>query len=150
MKPATGHRSRPRPNASTRPRDTHRATATWPHRQRPTVYAHTDGARVRRIAQGWAKRGARVVVQRRTRAGEWRTRDELDGPAILAAHAAEQDAQHRARIDAHLDATTTAFVEEVLADHDEQQRAELARLMTQPPAPRTRRARHTAGGGSPR
>jgi hypothetical protein len=39
----------------------------------------------------------------------------------------------------------------VLAEHARAEREQLARVMAQPPAPRYHtRARHTAGGGTPR
>ncbi|MDT3395574.1 hypothetical protein RKE29_02730 [Streptomyces sp. B1866] len=118
----------------------YRATATWPGTARPLVWHNADRRQVRRKARQWADNGAHVVIARH-RGGTWHTLATVDGPARHRAAA-----EHRARVDARLDADTAAFVDRVLTEHAEARHDDLARLMRRPPAPRPVRARHTTGG----
>ncbi|MFE0877289.1 hypothetical protein ACFW4X_20940 [Streptomyces smyrnaeus] len=146
------HRRRATVTDRTRNAKLFRVEASWDTRpDRPAIRTTTDRAAARRLAAQFAERGAYVIVQA-ARGFEWRTLDEIDGPALLAERqAAEQaaaEAAERARQEAEQHAQQAA------AEQRRQHRlaAEAsthARALMQPPAivrPEHRqRARHITG-----
>ncbi|QHF97915.1 hypothetical protein DEH18_33335 [Streptomyces sp. NHF165] len=97
--PERPHRRKPASGDRTRNAKLFRVEASWDSRpDRPAIRTTTDRAAARRLAAQFAERGAYVIVQA-TRGFEWRTLDEVDGPALLAERQAAEAAE-RARQEA--------------------------------------------------
>ncbi len=144
----------------------YRITASWDERpDRPAIRHTSDKAKARRMAREYAGQGAYVLIEEHTGWGEYRTRDEINGPALVAeASAVEQLAaagwpQPPANFAADEPDRCRRWLAWMLAKADAAQAAtdarnrfatQLARvsreLMTPPAEVRTdRRARHITG-----
>ncbi|MFJ8146949.1 hypothetical protein ACIQ6R_18005 [Streptomyces sp. NPDC096048] len=151
----TFHRKN-RGHDSTRNNTLYRVEATWNDRpDRPAIRTTSDRAKARRIVEEFADQGAYVFLQR-SRGFQWRTVDEVDGPARIDAaeairrqqRAAQAEADRLARLDAEIAAQADQRDRARTAEEDAEH-GRLARLMARPPVARdaTGRvtARHTAG-----
>ncbi|MFE9340842.1 hypothetical protein [Streptomyces sp. NPDC007063] len=142
------HRRRATVTDRTRNAKLFRVEASWDTRpDRPAIRTTTDRAAARRLAAQFAEQGAYVIVQA-ARGFEWRTLDEIDGPALLAERRAAAEEAERARQVAEQHAQQAA-AEERRRRRLAAEAATHARALMQPPAtvrPETqRRARHVTG-----
>ncbi|MGF3196727.1 hypothetical protein [Streptomyces diastaticus] len=71
--------------------DAYRIEASWDHRpDDPVVFRTADHKRARKIVRDLAEKGAFVIFQEHMGWDTWRTLREVDGAALLAEQAAEQ------------------------------------------------------------
>jgi hypothetical protein len=128
----------------------YRITGSWNARpDRPAIRSTQDRHQARRIAREMAEQGAYVVVEQHVAHGQWRTRYEIDGPALAAERRAAEKAERRQAEEQRRAAVEADLARQAAADQTARERAALERLMVQPPVPRdaTGRvtARHTSG-----
>jgi hypothetical protein len=128
----------------------YRITGSWNTRpDRPAIRSTPDRHQARRIAREMAEQGAYVVVEQHVAHGQWRTRYEIDGPALAAERRAAEKAERRQAEEQRRAAVEAALARQAAAAKTARERAALERLMVQPPVPRdaTGRvtARHTTG-----
>lgn len=90
-KQARTHRRRAVPTDRTKNVTQWRVEASWDHRpDEPVVIRTPDRKRARRKVTELADKGAYVIFQEHTGWDTWRTLREVDGAALLAERAAEQ------------------------------------------------------------
>lgn len=128
----------------------YRITGSWNARpDRPAIRSTQDRHQARRIARDMAEQGAYVVVEQHLAHGQWRTRYEIDGPALAAERRAAERAERRRLAAEQRAADEAELARQAAAVQTARDRAALGRLMVQPPVPRdaTGRvtARHTSG-----
>jgi hypothetical protein len=128
----------------------YRITGSWNTRpDRPAIRSTQDRHQARRIAREMAEQGAYVVVEQHLAHGQWRTRYEIDGPALAAERIAAEKAERRRAAAERVAAIEAELARQAAAATTARERAALERLMVQPPVPRdaTGRvtARHTSG-----
>ncbi|GHA19752.1 hypothetical protein ACFOOM_09955 [Streptomyces echinoruber] len=90
-KQARTHRRKAPGTDHTKNVKSYRIEASWDHRpDDPVVIRTADRKRAKRKVRELADKGAYVIFQEHTGWDTWRTLDEIDGGALLAERAAEQ------------------------------------------------------------
>ncbi|MGW0134855.1 hypothetical protein [Streptomyces sp. NPDC003299] len=85
------YRRKPSTGDHTRNTTAYRVEASWDHRpDQPVIIRTPDRKRAKAKARELAEKGAWVILQVHEGWDVWRTLDEIDGPALVAERAAEQ------------------------------------------------------------